>query len=661
MKLALDTETTGLNMWTGAEPFAVSGFDSRGDEHYWEFDVHPRTRKVVRDESKASKIQRLVDAASAVPMWHAKFDWQMLQKIGVVVPLYKIHEVTFKAKACDNLEHSYELKKYAKKYADFPADDESELQSAVVASRRVAAELGWSRGGDVKSDYWLPSTLWRLKPSKARAARIPRDVCRRYAINDAKRTLILDDMLDPAMDELDVRHVYELEMRLWPIVLDMERRGVTINLGTMRRLRSQCKKIIRRDMEMLRKLSGNKDFNPNSSQQLAKFLYGGAEPIIPVVGKRTAKGAPKTDAEALMPHSAIPAVEAVLRLRANNQAVKLFFNKYASVAEKLSDFSAILHPGYKQWGTLTGRFSCTEPNIQQVSDPNNSNSLAAQFMVDIRQVFEPPAGYVWYCPDYSQVEVVIFAEVSGEPFMMESIRRGDDIHAATAERVWGGEGNPRGVAAAMLVLDTRDRGLALAKLQEHGWKITELEKSVGKKLIRKRAKSVTFTKIFGGGPKALMRWISVSFDEAVEVLAAYDETFTLIREKMADIERQGRRDGYVRSLYGRRLSVTRWDAYKAVNHVVQSTAADLIKRGMVKCAAYLRALRRDRGVDARIAMTIHDELVFEFKAGHDDPRILKGIAARMADTGGVMKLPVEVGIDRVVRRWSEKEKVRFDA
>jgi len=315
----------------------------------------------------------------------------------------------------------------------------------------------------------------------------------------------------------------------------------------------------------------------------------------------------------------------------------------------------VLHPGYRQWGTLTGRYSCTEPNMQQVSDPNSTNSLAAEFVVDIRQVFIPRPGYVWYCPDYSQLEVIIFADISGEPSMIQAINDGEDIHSATNEKIWGGEGNPRAIEAAMEILDTKDRGRAKAYMEKHGWRIGDAESAAGMKIFRKRAKGVTFTKIFGGGPLALMRWIGVAKEEAKAILNAYDDSFPTMVERMNEIERQGRREGFVTNPFGRRLGVDPWNAYRAVNHMVQSAAADLMKRGMRQCHAYLQ----DLGIDARILMTIHDELIFEIRKGDNSRTVLRGICEKMADHGGVFSVPTPVDMDRVTKRWSKKAKVEL--
>lgn len=654
--LAFDTETTGLNVWTGGRPFAVSVCWPDGRTRYWEWVVDPRTR---RPRVKLSDIREirsiLCDTGVRKYTWNGKFDCLMLESIGIEVPLHTVEEVSFMARAVNNLEFSYKLKPLAKKYADIDDADEKDLHDMVVRARRLAKRLGYNRADDVEADYWLPGTLAALHPREARDAGIDGRVCGRYAVRDAERTMVLGAMYEVAMDDLQVRGTYRAEMDLWPITMSMEKRGVAIDEKRMAKCRDECERILEQAEARLQKVSGNLEFNINSTKQLAKLLFGPDSVAKLPALKRTKTGQPKTDAEALAPHKQHPIVQDVLRVRANSQALKLFFDKYSHLANEDDEGNIILHPGFKQWGTLTGRYSCGEPNLQQVSDPDTTNSIAAEFVVDVRQVFIPRPGYVWYCPDYSQIEVVIFADVSGEPALIDAILSGQDIHGVTAERVWGGEGNDRGFKMARMILETDDDGLVREKLVECNYRITDLEKSVDKKIARKRSKAVTFTKIFGGGPLALMRWIGVTRPEAVEILNAYDDSFPTMVRRMKEIEMRGKKDGYVINPFGRRLAVDPWNAYRAVNHMVQSAAADLMKRGMRQCAAYLGEL----DLDARIILTIHDELIFEFRKGHNFKHVLAEIKSRMSDHGGALSVPVKVDMERVDERWSDKAKVEL--
>lgn len=657
-RVGIDTETTGLNVWTGARPFAVSACFEDGEERYWEWDVDFETRKPIIPRRELDEVRELCeDPYLEKDFFNLKFDYFMLESIGVKLDIATCHEVSFMARAVNNLEYAYSLKPLAKKYVEIDDDDEASLREAVVRSRRLAKKLGlphWP-DEDIEALYWMPRSISRLKKSEAAAAGIDPKANETYARRDGERTVVLGAFYRAGMDELGVWKQYRDEMELLPTTMKMERRGVAIYPEDVARVRAQCEAKLKAANEVLVRESGNPDFNINSTKQLAGLLFGPESVAGLPVLERTNTGQPRTNAEALAPHKHEPIVKAVFEARANGQGLKLFFDKYKRLADPSAGpgLPMILHPGYRQCGTLTNRYSCSEPNLQQVSDPDTSNSLAAEFMVDVRQVFGPRPGYVWYCPDYSQVEVIIFADVSGEPALIDAIMRGDDIHGVTAEKIWGGEDNPRALLAAQELLGVRDAHRAREFMEQHGWSIGAAEKSLDKKIFRKKAKSVTFTKVFGGGPTALMRWIQVPYSDAVTILAAYDDTFPTMVERMREIENRGRRDGFVVNPFGRRLAVDRWNAYRAVNHVVQSSAADLMKMGMRSCARYLDGL----GLDAHIAMTIHDELIFEFKIGHAYKHVLRGLCGRMADHGGVFKVPTPVTMEKVVYRWSQKEKV----
>lgn len=656
-RIAIDTECTGVNSWTGSRPFAVSMCDEDGETKWFEWTVDPQTRMPRVRLGDLKEIKAIcADPGIVKVFFNASFDITMLKAIGVRVR-GRIDEVLWMAKACNNLEHTFELKPLSKKYAQFPDDDQTDLQQAVVRARRLAKKLGWNYAVDkthgskpVKADYWIPETLWRLEPEKAAEAEIPRGLCEAYGVTDAERTIVLDAFYREGMRKLGVEKTYEFEMSLWPTTFAMQHRGVVVDGGRMKTLITEVSARIVHLKDSLREITGNAEFNHNSPKQVGDLLFG---PVskgglgLPVLGWTKTK-MPKTGSEFLLPHKNHPVVAELVELRSKEKAITTFFGKYESLARQEKD-GLVLHPGYEQWGTLTGRYTCRNPNLQQVSDPTTTQSRMAEHVIDVRQVFIPRKGHVWYAFDYSQVEVIIFACISQEPSLIQAIKDGIDIHDVTANKVWGGKGNRKAVDAAMELLETRKKNKAIDALDACGWVITALENSLGKKLFRKKAKAVTFTKIFGGGPKALMSWIGCGKGEAREILADYDRVFPAMAERMDEIEARGKRDGFIINSFGRRLAVDPWNAYRAVNHWVQSDAADLMKRGMLKCAQYLERV----GAEAWILMTIHDELLFEFKKGENTRKRLRKLSALMSDNGGVYEVPTPVHAERITERWGQ--------
>lgn len=652
-RVAVDTETTGLNRWKGARVFAVSTCDEDGNTTWLEQTVDPKTRvpQAISRKDRARLEALLTCTKTVKTFFNLLFDANMLDAIGLPVK-GPVAEVSFMARAVNNLENSYALKPLSKKYAGIDDDDEKELHAAVVLARRTARKLGWPTAEDVEADYWLPETMWRLMPKAAQAAGIPRGLCEKYGVRDAERTIVLDAMYRKGMDELDAWPAYELNMQLLPYTLRMIKRGVAVDIDEIKEARRESEELIKKAVVELKKANNGKMLNPNSPKQVATLLFDklGLESI-----ETTKTGQHKTGIEALLPHKENEVVRALLSYRANEKAIGTFFDKYEDVAEKI-DGQLIVHAHYKQWGALTSRYTCTDPNLQQVSDPTTSNSRMPEFVVNIRRVFVPRRNHVWYMPDYKQVEVVIFADISGEPTLKQAILDGKDIHDVTTENVWGGRDNPKALRCIMELLKTRDAKRAAALLDEHDWSVVQTEKAIGMKTWRKKAKAVTFTKIFGGGVGALMSWIpGMTRVEGIETLRDYDVAFPQMAEKVAELEHRGRKDGFVRNPYGMILRVDPWASYKIVNHLVQSTAALLMKSGMIKCGNYLDEIE----LDAQMVLTVHDELGFEFLREHAFKSVLRKLAALMSDHGGVLSLPIAVDMDKVTERWSKKEKVRL--
>lgn len=662
-RVAIDTETTGLNPWVGDKPYAISAMDDQDRESFWEWPVDPFTREPEPPTKALKEVRALCSSDLVKDFFNLRFDALMLEAIGSPVsPLVwpKIGEVSFMARAVNSLEFAYKLKPLAKKYLSIADDDEKELQKATVAARRLARKFGWNLHEDVEPDYWILEELRRRHPAQAQAAGIKAGLLRKYAMRDAERTSLLSEFYRVGMKDLGVEATYEMEMRLLPLTMDMERHGVAIDGNRLRVVRKECERKLVAAKAILREVSGNPDFNVDSPKQVADLLFGGKPLSLECIG-RTKKGQPKTDAEHLLPHRGNPIVEALLSCRSNGKAMSSFFRKYRELSTREEASGAIvLHPGYRQWGALTGRYTCSDPNLQQVSDPTTTNSRTADLVVNVRQVFIPRPGKRLYAPDYDQVEVIIFADVSGEPTMLDAIKHGVDIHTATTNKIWGGEGNPKAIAAAQAALvmhfgNPHSIQDTARFMEEHSWDIVAAESALGLKTHRKLAKAVTFTKVFGGKEGAVMSWTGLTFSESRAILHEYDTSFPTMRAEIARLTELGRKQGYVINKFGRRLTVDRFAAYRAVNYLVQSSAADLMKRGMLACSAYLRSA----GLDARIVLTVHDELIFEFSKAHATRRVLRELCRRMADHGGAFSVPTPVSMDAIDERWSEKRAVEL--
>lgn len=680
-RVAIDTETTGLSTYIGCRPFAVGMCFEDGEEKFWEWPVDPMTRMPIVNDKDRKEIQKICSDPNLMKeFWNMKFDINMLKSIGIDVA-WPCGEGTFMAKACDATRPTFALKPLSKSLIDYPDDDQKDLQKAVVKCRRVAKKLGWkiAQGKDaVVQDYWLPFTLAHFHPRLARKHDLYKfkDANKKYCVSDCERTIFLCTYFRHGMKDLKTEPIYNFEMDLMKeVTLGMENRGVIVDSKRMAKVRKICQDAKDEALEVLIKASGDPDFNPGSTKQIIELLFCGKGPggiELPVL-KRTKGGAPKADAEAIAMHQNDPLVASLLKYRANSKALSTFFDAFDKWSIK-TRYGQTLHTTWNQWGTLTGRYTSRDPSLQCIPNPKTTNSKAAEYVIDVRQIFKPRKGHVWYCPDYSQVEVIIFADIAQEQSMLKAIRNGEDIHSATTNKIWGGEDNPKALPAMKKVViaseKQKDRegkdfedydinsseleDIAIDALIEHDFDISKAESAFGIKIYRKLAKAATFVKIFGGGANALMGWIGSTHAEADRYLKDYDNSFPDMVRNMKEIEMRGKMDGFIINPFGRYLKVDRWYAYRAINYVVQSAAADLMKRGMLKCA---RMLKKECPNLARIIMTIHDELIFEMKEGTDTRRRLKKICGLMSDHEGVFSVPTPADMDKVTERWSIKEAV----
>lgn len=687
-EVAIDTETTGLNHRKGDRPFGCSMAWPTDEVSWWQWDVDPFTRAVDIPQKTVKQIEEITrDPNICKGFWNAGHDLNMMEAVGIRCDRTNIAEVSFKARACNNLEFSYELKAISNKYLNISTDDQKALHDATVRARRVARKLGWMLHEEVAADYWLCMMLWKLHPDIASEHDLPKNALEEYGVLDAERTILLDLMYETAMDEIlaengvDVRPLYNREMQVFQVTQAMQDRGAMIDRERMTEVMKECRQKQEKALRNLRRLCKDDTLNPRSTPQLQKVLYEG-HPYKLRVLKKTKTGAPATSEEALEPYKQHVAVRELFQYRNANKALNTFFDKYRDLAVEDAKGNMCLHTFYKQWGTLTGRYSSGSPNLQQVTKKKGSDSAFGEMVVDVRQVFRPRRGYWWYCIDYDQLEVIIFADVSGEPTMIEAIKNGFDIHSATTDRIWGGADNYRSREAGLNVLQNLEaedikeyRKLA----DEKGWRwwnrllgkqisdewvdefmysfdysISVAEKAVGRSIYRRQAKYATFSKIFGGGPKAVMAFMGdCSFDDAKEILDQYEESFPQMVECMEEIIAKGRENGFVVNPFGRRLAIDKYYTYRAVNYIVQSAAADLMKMGMLKCFNYLRGTE----LDAHLLLTIHDELIFEIKKGQAYPFVIRKLCKLMSDHEGAFSVDTPVSVDRVAERWSEGKKV----
>lgn len=703
--IAVDTETNGLHPFHGDQPFMVTLCNEDGESCAFEWPVDPMTRKVRYDKKEVAVLKAYLEYPRRRFIFHnAKFDVRMLEMaMGIHIRHACVEDTMFAAHCCNTLEYSYELKYLCKRKIDYPDDDEKELESAVKRYSRQAAKYGWAlaykesettdgsikRKRMAKADYWIPGMMARLHPetfatSEDRTTAL--SVCRKYAVKDVERTMLLWKYCSLGMVELDCLHTYEMEMRqLWPVVYRMETRGVAVDLERCKSEKDRCRKIIDDLLPGIKKQVPWDNFNVDSHPQLSKFLFNILG--LPVAGT-TPTGAPSTrfkDMDAL--DISLPVVQDIIKVRTSAKAINAFFGRFLSLSVPDNEHGGfVIHPSFKQRGPVTTRFACSDPSIQNLSSGDSASGMEPIYA---RAPFGPRPGFGWLMCDWSNIEVRLFAFFAREMNMLEALWAGRNIHTEVCNRVWGGVGNPLGIADVVHALEIDGTGkpekdekvlrawkelgvmsmahrfnagtmdqaerwkIAMEWLNRFKWDIVAAEKELGKVFTRVKAKALTFTKIYGGGYKAVAHRLKITLEAAKSLLNAYDRQYPRIRAFIYEMEKQAGIDGYVLTPWHDRITVHKWDSYVAVNYIVQGSAAMVMKRAMISVAEWLEKERPN----TQIIMTIHDEIAIEAPLEDLTVPFVRTICKLMADAGSGLDVALPVEPKIVLSNWSEKKTV----
>jgi DNA polymerase-1 len=435
------------------------------------------------------------------------------------------------------------------------------------------------------------------------------DTACRYAAEDADITLRLHRVLWSKLEaEPRLRSVYEtIEMPLMPVLARMEQRGVLIDTVA---LKQQSLELARRMHELTGQahaLAG-RNFSLDSPKQLQAILYD--ELKLPVLMK-TPSGQPSTNEEAL---ESVAGQHALPRIILEYRALAKLRSTYTEkLADNVNPRTGRVHTNYNQATAATGRLSSVEPNLQNIPIRTEEGRR-------IRQAFVAPPGWKVVAADYSQIELRIMAHLSGDPGLLAAFHGNQDVHRATAAEVFG------------LPLEQVDANQ------------------------RRAAKAINFGLMYGMSAFGLARQLGVGRGEAQDYMARYFSRYPGVRDFMERVREEAHRDGYVETVFGRRLHLdyihSRNQAQRAgaeraaINAPMQGTAADIIKRAMISVDGWLL----DQHDTARMLMQVHDELVFEVRADAVDA-IVAGVREHMAGAAELdVPLVVDVGVGA---NWDE--------
>ncbi len=423
-----------------------------------------------------------------------------------------------------------------------------------------------------------------------------------YAAEDADVTLQLHQELWPRLEEIPslAAVLKDIEVPLIPVLARMEQHGVLIDGDLLERQSRELAGQVAK-LEQEAHDAAGQVFNLGSPKQLQQILF--EKQGLPVI-RKTPTGQPSTAEDVLQDLAVdyeLPSL--ILEYRSLSKLKSTYTDR---LPEQINPRTGRVHTSYHQAVAATGRLSSSDPNLQNIP-------IRTPLGRRIRQAFVAPKGWLIMACDYSQIELRIMAHLSGDPGLLKAFRDEVDIHQATASEVFG-------------------------------IPYEEVDSSQ-----RRAAKAINFGLMYGMSAFGLSRQLSIGRAEAKAYMDTYFMRYPGVQKFMEDTRLTAREQGFVETLFGRRLYLPDINASNAqrrqaaeraaINAPMQGTAADIIKRAMIEVDGWLEQ-RQD---EARLVMQVHDELVFEVREDALQ-RLGKAVVERMTRAAGLdVPLVVDVG------------------
>ncbi|MEO6338622.1 MAG: DNA polymerase I, partial [Caulobacteraceae bacterium] len=434
-----------------------------------------------------------------------------------------------------------------------------------------------------------------------------------YAAEDADVTLRLYARLKPRLAREGMATVYEtLERHLPPVLADMECAGIRVDPERLRQLGHEFSlKMV--DLEAEAHRQAGRPFNLGSPKQIGDILFG--EMGLPGA-KKTPTGAWATDVKVLedLAEQGLPLPRTIVDWR---QVAKLK-NTYTDALTAAADPTTHrVHTSFSMAAAATGRLASTDPNLQNIP-------IRTEEGRQLRTCFIADPGNVLISADYSQIELRLLAHIADIPQLKAAFAAGHDIHAMTASEVFG-------VPVEGMSSD-----------------------------VRRRAKAINFGIVYGISAFGLANQLGIEQGEAAAYIKTYFERFPGIRDYMNSARALVREQGYVSTIFGRKVHIPAirgksaaersFGERAAINAPIQGSAADIIRRAMIRMPAALKA----EGLSARMLLQVHDELVFEAPEAEADAvcRVARAVMERAAEPVLALSVPLVVEA-RAARNWDD--------
>ncbi len=440
-------------------------------------------------------------------------------------------------------------------------------------------------------------------------AEVPVEQATQYAAEDADITLALHHCLAPKLAEHPaLLDLYEnIELPVLNVLSRMERNGVLIDSDMLAQQSMELANHIMAIEQQAHELAGQ-SFNIASPKQIQHILYDQLN--LPIL-KKTPKGQPST-AESVLQELAeeYPLPELILKHRSMSKLKSTYTDK---LPLQISTKTGRVHTSYHQAVAATGRLSSSNPNLQNIPVRSAEGRR-------IRQAFIAPPGYKIVAADYSQIELRIMAHLSGDAGLLDAFSKGEDIHKATAAEVFA-------VGLEQVTVD-----------------------------LRRSAKAINFGLIYGMSAFGLAKQLGLGRKQAQEYIDLYFSRYPGVKQYMDDTRELARQQGYVETLWGRRLYLPeihsknaarrQYAERTAINAPMQGSAADIIKLAMIATDTWLK----EEQTDAKMIMQVHDELVFEIadRKIEQDSAMIRKLMSEAAELAVPLLVDIGVGIN-----WDE--------
>lgn len=576
-EVTLDVETSGLDVWLDDRICGI-GFDFKGTDQYYlpfrhkyvpiQAGLFSEPKEYDWENLPIDWMQEIWPVLQKVPIivgHHIKFDLAALNKEGYVVPVGPdMPQLIEDTKSCARLafhdQHAnLDLETCTKELLNVPADEWKKELAAHMARQRVGDHYDW----------------------------VEIDVLGDYCMNDVMHTsLIKKKMQHYVYTETLQGRVYEREREVVTVLWDVEKNGMKIDLDYINQAIAECEAAMKVIISEIEEISDQPLGGFNKAIQITRIFDAVGQLPIEFTAKKKNPSWSETALTRVAKNKknlkAAKIANLMLSGRSIEGMVTKFFSKYAKFVD------GYVHPSFNPYGTITGRFSCNDPNLQQVMKPVKWDIYCCpDFDVQVRRMFIAPEGYKLVCIDYRQMEMIGFADYLRDPVLTEELNKGEtDYHTMVGNMIF---------------------------------------EKVGIELDRKDSKPISLGLIYGMGKDKFAARLEKSVEEAQMLKKAFFKAFPTAEKTINQMYNAVRDNTFVTNKFDRRYYIPEEHIYAVVNYLVQGSCADLIKTKMVEMFKYFLA----NELKSRIVFQMHDEFGFYIK--HEEWEVLKAIITILED------------------------------